>query len=248
MKLKINPKTFITEFINPVFEINKEGRIAVFYDETQNEIYSVSGTKTESIRLYNTYKCFDVEEPSNRISLNVLRLIKGLQCIGSDEQMIDLDINTDNKSCSFTSKSIKFNVRLLDDKMVTVPKFNVDVFKRFAIDHSVFVNADSVSNIKRALDFSSETEKFYIEQEGSDIYLFFGDKASTSNHTDSIKVLIAEGITSNIPSHIYDVDILKLILKTKNDFSINLNNNGIMFIEIQNNSSNLKYITTPLKK
>ena len=112
MKLKINPKTFITEFINPVFEINKEGRIAVFYDETQNEIYSVSGTKTESIRLYNTYKCFDVEEPSNRISLNVLRLIKGLQCIGSDEQMIDLDINTDNKSCSFTSKSIKFNVRL----------------------------------------------------------------------------------------------------------------------------------------
>lgn len=248
MKLKINPKTFISEFINPVFEINKEGRIALFYDESQQEIYSIAGTKTESIRLFNTYRCFSVEDPSTRVSLNVLRLIKGLQCIGSDEQIIDLDIDTSNKTCAFTSKSIKFNVRLLDDKMVTVPKFNVDVFRRFAIDHSVFVNADSVANIKRALDFSSETEKFYIEQEGSDIFLFFGDKGSTSNHTDSIKVLIAEGITSKIPSHIYDVDILKLILKTKNDFSINLNNNGIMFIEIQNNNSNLKYITTPLKK
>lgn len=248
MKLKIIPKTFISEFINPVFEINKEGRIALFYDETKNEIYSISGTKTESIRLFNTFSCVEIENPVSRVSLNVLRLIKGLQCLGSEEPVVELDINTDNKSCSFNSKSIKFNVKLLDDKMVTVPKFNVDVFRRFAIDHTVSVNADSVSNIKRALDFSSETEKFYIEQEGTDIYLFFGDKGSTSNHTDSIKVLISEDVDTKIPTHIYDVDILKLILKTKNDFSINLNNNGIMFIEIQNNSSNLKYITTPLKK
>jgi hypothetical protein len=248
MKLKINPKTFITEFINPVVEINKEGRMAVFYDENRKEIYSVSGTKTESIRLYNTYKCFDVIDPCNRISLNVLRLVKGLQCVGASEQVIDLDINNSNKSCSFTSKDIKFNIRLIDDKMVTVPKFNVEVFRKFSVDHTIAVDAESVINIKRALDFSSETEKFYIEQEGTDVYLFFGDKSTTSNHTDSIRVLISEGISNNIPSHIYDIDILKLILKTKNDFSINLNNNGIMFIEIQNNNSNLAYITTPLKK
>jgi len=248
MKLKVNPKSFITEFINPVNEINKEGRMAIFYDADREEIYSVSGTKTESIRLYNTYKCFEVEEPVDRVSINVLRLIKGLQCIDNDETNIDLDIDYSAKTCSFNSRSLKFSVNLLNDNMVSVPKFNVEVFKKFTTNHSIPVNADSVNNIKRALDFSSDTGKFYIEQEEEKIFFYFGDKNSTSNSTDSIRVLIADNVTTTIPSKIYDVDVLKLILRTKNDFSIKLNDNGVMFIEIQNNNSNLKYITTPIKK
>jgi hypothetical protein len=246
MKLIINPKSFVSEFVNPVNEINREGRIAIFVDD--DNIYSISSTKTDSIRLFNTYKPYGIENAENKVCLNILRLVKGLMCINEDQTSIELDIDEKNKNCSFDSVDIKFNVKLLDERMVSIPKFNVKAFKEFPFEYNIEVDQDAMSNIKRGLEFSSETGKFYIEQENDVVFFFFGDKNSTSDHTDSIRVKIADNISDTIPNKIYDIDILKLILKHKNDFSIKLNTKGVMFIEIQNNNSTLKYITTPLIK
>lgn len=245
MILQINPKEFVTSFINPINDLDHANeKVAIFTDE--GELYSVSTTKARSINLYNTYKPLNIEEPLPRCSMNMRKLIKGLQCIDTEDQFISLEVS--KEYCSFATKEIKFNIRLLEDHLVEVPKFPVDVFKKFTMHHTVNVDAKKVVNIKKALEFSDKTFKFYLEQEGTNVFFFFGDKASTSQHTDDIKILVAEDIETEIPKKIYDVDILKLILKAKNDFSMKLNNNGVMYIEIENSNANLKYITTPLLK
>jgi hypothetical protein len=190
----------------------------------------------------------NIEDCIQRCSLNIQKLIKGLSCVMKDEMFVSIDISAETQTLNFSTKEIRFNIRLLEDSMVEVPKFNIEVFKKFAIHHEVNINSDKVNNIKKALEFSTETSKFYIEQEDGDVYFFFGDKNSTSNHTDDIKIHVAEGVTTKVPNKIYDIDILRLVLKFKNDFSIKLNDNGVMYIEVENPNSNLKYITSPLIK
>lgn len=243
MIIQINPKEFVRDFIDPINDLNKQGKIAVFHEN--GELYSIS-TKNRAIYLYNTYKPLHSEDAKDRFSINVLKLVKGLECVGSDEMFVSLEISKD--SCSFSSKDIRFNIRLLDDNLVEVPKFNLDNFKKFVIHHTINIDSDKMLNIRKALEFSNGAVKFYIEQENSDVFFYFGDKNSTSNHSDDIKILVAEGIETKIPDKCYDVDILKLVLKLKNDFSIKLNDNGVMYVEIENPNSNLKYITTPLLK
>ena len=246
MIIQINPKEFINDFVNPINDLNREGKIALFCDGT--DLYSISATKSRNINLYNTYRPLNVEDPIDRCSLNIQKLVKGLSCVMKDEMFVSLDISAESKTLNFSTKEIRFNIRLLEDSLVEVPKFNLEVFKKFAVHHEVNINSDKVNNIKKALEFSAETAKFYIEQEDGDVYFYFGDKNSTSNHTDDIKIHVAEGVSTKVPNKIYDIDILRLVLKFKNDFSMKLNDNGVMYIEVENPNSNLKYITTPLIK
>jgi hypothetical protein len=248
MQIQINPKEFITHFINPINEMSKSGKVSIFTKD--DVLYSVSSTESNTITLYNTYRPLTITNPLDRFSINVLKIIKGIQCAKSDSSFIELLIGEDPNSpcCSFNTKDIKFNIRLLDNNLVSVPKFNVNNFEKFVTHHTINISADKVSNIKKALELSSENCKFYLEQDNELLYFYFGDKTSTSNHTDDISVLVAEDVRTPIPKKIYDADILRLVLKGKNDFSMKLNDNGVMYIEIENPNANLKYITTPLLK
>lgn len=246
MILQFNPKDFIRDFINPINDLNKEGKVALF--STDTELYSISATKSRGINLYNTYKPASIVDSVERCSINVVKLVKGLQCVMNDEMFVSLEISDQTKTCSFKTRDIRFNIKLLDDNLVEVPKFNVENFKKFTVHHTIDVDSDKVVNIKKALEFSTELSKFYLEQEDDCVFFYFGDKDTTSNHLDDIKILVAEGIKTKIPEKMYDVDILRLVLKFKNDFSMKLNDNGVIYIEIENNNSNLKYITAPILK
>ena len=244
MKLQINPKEFKKHFIEPITDIDKEGKVSIYCDG--NQVYGVTSNKASSITLYNTYTPLFIHDPEERISMNIMKLIKGLDCIGSEDLFIELDISHD--VCAFATKSLKFNIRLLDNSLVASPKINLEIFKKFPTHHEIVVEQDRIANIKKSMDFSPLNGKFYMEQDGEMVYFYFGDKSSTSNHTDDIQVLVAEGVKTTIPAKIYDVDILRLALRHKNNFSMKLNDNGVMYIEIENPNSNLKYITTPLVK
>lgn len=246
MIVQINPKEFITNFVNPTNELNKEGKLALFSNGT--ELYSLSTTKARTIHLYNTYKPINIENYIERVSINVLKLIKGLQCISTDNHFISINFSKETSVCSFATNEIKFNIRLLDDNLVDVPRFNIETFNKFEIHHTINISVDKVNNIKKALAFSTDAVKFYLEQEGESIFFFFGEKNSTSNHLDDIRILVADDVKTEVPKKIYDIDILQFVLKSKNDFSMKMNNNGVMFIEIDNTNSNLKYITAPLIK
>lgn len=251
MIIQLNPKEFISEFVNPINDLNREGKIALFCSD--GELYSISTTKSKTIYLYNTYKPLNIEDPIERCSLNIQKLVKGLGCVSSDEMFVTLEIKKDQSdingnTCSFSSRDIRFTIRLLEDLLIEVPKFQVSVFKKFEVHHVVNIDAAKVSNIKKALDFAIDSPKFHVEQEGSDVFFYFGEKNSTSNHSDGIKILVAENVETQVPNKIYDIDLLRLVLKFKNDFSLKMNDNGAVYVEIENNNTNLKYITTPLKK
>ncbi len=246
MKLQLNPKEFIKNFIDPIIQIDKSGKVALRCDGS--ELYAVTSTASNAINLYNTYHPLLIVDAMDRCSMNVLRLVKGLECIMNDEMFISLEFNEDSKTCAFKTTDIKFNIRMLDDSLVPLSKFNVEAFKKFPYHHEVMISNEKVINIKKAIEFAPQNCKFYVEQEGPLVYFFFGDKLSTSNHTDDIKILVADDVKTTVPAKIYDVDILRLILKQKNDFSMKINDNGVMHIEVENPNSNLKYITTPLIK
>lgn len=244
MKLQINPKEFKKHFIEPIMDIEKEGKVSIYCDGSI--VFGITSNKASSITLYNTYAPLYIEDPEQRISLNIMKLVKGLDCVGSEDLFISLDISPD--ICSFSTKNLKFNIRLLDNNLVAAPKFDREIFAKFPTHHEIAVDQDRVGNIKKSMDFSPTNGKFYLVQDGELVYFFFGDRSSTSNHTDDIQVLVAEDVKTSIPTKIYDVDILRMALRHRNNFSIKLNDNGVMYIEIENPNSNLKYITTPLIK
>lgn len=243
MTLTINPKNFLEEFVSPILELNKDGKTAIFAED--EELNAVSATTNNAIYFYNTYKPLAISDPVSRFNINLLRLVKGLGCVKSAEDQINLQVNV--SAVSFETKYVKFNVKTISDSIVTVPKFNKNVFSQYTFDHTLTLNKSSLSDIKKAMDFSSETGKFYIERDGSCVYLFFGDKSS-NNYNDDIRILISEDCTTDLPEKIYDTSILKLIMRAKNDLAVKIANNGVMYIEIENTHSNLKYITTPLIK
>lgn len=248
MIIAINPKSFITDFINPVNEVNKEGRVIINYDETEDELYSVSENKISTIKLYNTLKCAEIKDPLKKFAINTLRLNKGLSCIDSEHTLIDLEIDEKQKNLNYNGDDLRFSIKLLNEALIPVPKFNVETFKKFPFEYKIEVNATNFKNLQKALIFSSETGKFQVSQEDDKIYFNFGEMNSTSNDTDSMKILMCSNYTEQIPCRIYDAELLRLIIKTRSDFTMNLNQNGVLFVGIQTNNTKLNYITTPLKK
>lgn len=246
MKIQLSPKEFISHFVNPLTEVNKNSNISLFCKD--DIIYCVVSTDSDKIHVYCTYKPLCIENPLDRCSLAISKLVKGLQCVPSEETTVPIEFDSEKGTCSFNTKEIRFNIRLLNDNMVTPPRINIDSFLKFPHHHTIDVNHSRVSNIKKAMEFDSNTYKFYIDQEDDSVYFFFGEKNSTSNHRDDIRILVADNIKTKIPNRGYDIDILRFVLRQKNDFSIKMNDNGVIYIEIENQNTNLKYITSPLIK
>jgi len=249
MKIKINPKTFISEFINPALEVNKEGKLVIQYDTENDELYAYNVNNSSTVKLFNTYKCAEISDPVPTFAMDTKKLIRGLSCLDNSDLLIDLDIDFSKKELTYKSKELQFFIKLLSERAYVTPKFNLSSFKNFKFDKKIMIDSSNVKAIHKALEFSSETGKFYLEQQDGEIYFYFGDRNSTSNDTDSMRILIGKD-TDDIPvdKFIYDVDLLKFVLKYKTDFSMNFNPNGVMFIEIENNNTKLKYITSPLLK
>jgi len=101
--------------------------------------------------------------------------------------------------------------------------------------------------IKRAMDFINTSDKFYIEIEDNKLYFLFGDKNDTSHSSDEIRILVSDKFTGEIPSKIFNTDILKLLYKAKSDIVVKIGQHALM-ISIENDDNQLHYITTSLKK
>ena len=225
-------------------EINKEGKAAIFGTDT--ELYSISQTADNRVVLYNTYTPVAIDDPLKRFNINLTRVIKALNCVKQTESFSNFTIA--NNSLSYQDDLIKFNIRLLSDNLMMVPKINPENIKNFPFSSEIYIDSDIVKDIKRVLDFSTSTDKFYIEAEGDKLYFLFGDKAEdTANVQDDIRILVSDKFSGTIPSNIFNVNILKLIEKSKNDLVFKVGKNAMM-VNIQNENSTLQYLTTSLKK
>ena len=241
MILSINSKNFISEFINPVSELVSDGRTPIFINDL-SELYSISSSKNNAVRLYNIYRQIKISDPINRFNINIDTLKKALLCIKQDF----IDFTVDKEALKYADDFIKLNIRLLDDSTIGLAVFNLNVFKALSIDFSTTITSDILMDLKRAKDFASETSKFYLQKEGENIYLYFGDRLKS--HTSNIRVKISDKFTGNISESIYDTEILSHALNTKQEILLKYSNVGALILEINQEHSTLNYITTQIKK
>ena len=225
-------------------EINNEGKAAIF-TTPEGELYSLSQTADNRVILYNIYKPLNIETPLERFNLNINKLIKAVNCVNKTAIISSLII--DNNTISYKDDLIKFNIRLLNDKLLTVPKINIANLKTFPFTSEISIDAKVIMEIKRAMDFINTSDKFYIEIEDNKLYFLFGDKNDTSHSSDEIRILVSDKFTGEIPSKIFNTDILKLLYKAKSDIVVKIGQHALM-ISIENDDNQLHYITTSLKK
>ena len=181
-----------------------------------------------------------------RFNVNLTRLTKALSCLKKADAVSTFTI--ENNNLLYQDDLLKFNLKLLDNNLITVPSINPDAINRFAFTSEVKVEATIMSELKRVLDFSSETEKFYLELEGNKLYFLFGDKSTESaNIHDEIKILISDNFQGQITSNIFNVNILKLLERANTDVTFKTGRN-VLLAQFQRENSNYQYITTSLKK
>lgn len=129
-----------------------------------------------------------------------------------------------------------------------VPKVNPEAIKNFPFTSEIYIQILTIRDIKRVLDFSTSTDKFYIEVEGDKLYFLFGTRRKIlldiQDDIRNFSILMRFGGT--IPSNIFNVNILKLIEKSKNDLVFKVGKNALI-VNIQNENSTLQYLTTSLK-
>lgn len=178
--------------------------------------------------------------------MNLTRLTKALTCLKKAESVSSFNIQ--NNNLSYQDDLLKFNLRLLDNNLLNVPKINPEAIERFPFTAEFKVEASIMSELKRVLDFSSETEKFYIELEGNKLYFLFGDKGTDSaNVHDDIKLLISDNFQGEIPSNIFNINVLKLLERASTDVIFKIGRQALI-AQFQRENSTYQYITTSLKK
>lgn len=244
MILTVNPTTFQKEFLAPILEINKEGKSAIFFEE--DRLYSLSQSADHRVILYNTFSPTSVIDLIPRINVNIPRLIKALNCLKKTENFISFEIEGNN--LMYKDDIIKFNFKLLGDNLLKIPAVKAENITKFPFTSQIYIDAETMKDIKRVLDFSINTDKFYIDQEGDKIYFYFGDRAADDcNLQDDMRLLISDKFHGEFNSTIFSTEILKFMQKSKNDIVLKIGQNA-MLAEIANDDSTLNYITTSIKK
>ena len=157
-----------------------------------------------------------------------------------------MELVIDKGILSYKDTTISTNIKLIENSIIAVPKFNVNTFKSFEFNFSTKITQAKVMELKRAMDFASDTSKFYISNEDGKIFITFGDKQVS--YSDDIKVVLSDSFDGELTQNIYDISILKLTTRFNNDMLLKIGTNGALCIQLIQPNSELNYITTQLKK
>jgi hypothetical protein len=243
VKLKFNSKNFLSEFVAPILEINKSGRTPIFVED--DKLFSISIFDNNAVYLYNTYKPVSIEEPRARFNISLEKLKKALACVPTSDSPF-VEVTVQDNTLSYKDEMLSANIRLIEDQLAVVPKFNVETFKKFNFGFKASMTKEKIMDIKRCMDFATETSKFYIKNNEGKLYIIFGDKLT--NYNDDITVFLTDKFEGDIAENIYDISILKLTTRFNSDIVVNIADNGALLVKINQDNSELNYITTQLKK
>ncbi len=247
MKITLDNKSFTSNFIGPILGINKKGKAAIFTTD-DNKIYSITATDSNTVFLHNVFEPASVEDPIKRFNIDLSKLQKGLDCIKSSFPFVDFNISLDKgeKALAYADERIKFNIKLVEDNVINIPKFNITVFETLKPTFDIVIPKESLIALKNANSFASDTSKFYIQKEDDNIYIFFGDKQA--KHNDDIKVLISSPHNGELVENIFDTTILNLIFKIGEDVTLKIFENKILSMSVIQDNYTLNYITPKLKQ
>jgi hypothetical protein len=242
LKLLLNNKSFIAEFINPILEINKNGKTAIFCDDNRT-LHAIYLTDDRTVYLYIRYTPEKITDPIPRFNINLSKLSQALSCIKSTDSII---LNVDDKKTTYKDDTVAFTVNGTENEEIPTIKFSVAGFENFNVINTFKINQSIINELKRADAFASDTTKFYLEREDDKLYIMFGDK--TAKHYNSIKVLIQDNFEENMDEIIYNNPILRLLFRAKGDIAFKVCDNSALIATVTTEKAVANYITTKLKK
>jgi len=234
MTFKINRKRAITEFINPLLAINRNGMGTLFFKNDQ--VYTIYSSVIDEVHFYSTFTLEEFADGLEKINLDISKLRQALECIADDLVVLRVETINNFSFLTYCGADHSFRIRLLTDASVAPPAFNpfsLLAYKKIQAEFSL--DEKQYQILKKGLSFSSEHKKFGLETENSNLYLFFGDKKQ--NHLDGMKILISSNNSFAIKEHVYRLDFLDRILSVKEGVNIKILDIGSIIASNKTNTT-----------
>src|SRR5688572_24341558 len=108
MKITFELNTFKQEFLNPILEVNKLGKSAIFVEN--DSLYCITSINNNSIILYNSYKPFKLDAPLPRFNVDLGKISKAILCAKPSSNLVTLSVN--DTTVTYEDDATKFNIRL----------------------------------------------------------------------------------------------------------------------------------------
>lgn len=242
MKIILNPKKFINEFIKPIKELKPDGKVSIFYED--GYLYSIVHTvEKDYAHLYIKYVPLLIENPFEKININLSQLEKGLDCIKNEEN-VELEIKKESRELVYKSPTIKFSIKLLEESMMPSVNLMPKQADTVKFDTEFSICKSTMDDLMKARKFS-DTSAFHTKIEEGRLYFVFCPMEQVNSHNDSISIFVTEN--NDVPQQNYSVELLDLIGNTKNDSILKFLKKGVFVVRIDTESTIQTYLFSPVK-
>lgn len=242
MKFKIaNKKDFLANVLGPVASLSDKCVINV---EPSKLSCLVSASDATLVLYSETQIASELTVPMKLNIPDVRRLMRGLECIDSEE----LELSIETNHIKYSSPGYKFKFHLLDDNVIKSPAINMKKVDSLVFNTTFKVNEARLTSLFNGASFATETNKLYIYTEGSIVYGELGDKARAN--VDNFQCAIIDAFTGDqiskpIPINFETFRLIAIGKCPDIEFAIN-SQLGILKITLNRGGTKLIYIVSAL--
>lgn len=245
MKILINPKTFLKEFVEPILDVTKGEKSAIFIDGEW--IYTLWANAGIRMGLYQAFKPKAIFDPSQRFNVDMAKIAQALKCLSKDCEETVLDLNLTKKKIIIKQDNWNITIGMIEDRLVNVPAINPARLEDPSIVYDdIPIGMEAVKNLKKADSFANDTLKMYLENVGGNLICTLGDK--TESHLDSISLVLKENMDKSLPEHIYDAAFLHNIFRVRSDITLKILTNKALLVTACSDNSKTIHLATHIKK
>ena len=243
MKIKINKKTFVNNFLAPISRVTERCVLSVFPDHLQS-LVSLEGNPILYAYVKTTTDIGKAKEVTLNIA-NVSKLTRMLNCIDSDE--VELDVNSNN--LEYNSLNMRFKYHLLEDGVISKTLATQEKIQSLTFDSDFVLSKEKSADIMKGTSFASETNKLYFYMKDDKVHAELTDKQVAN--IDSVAYFVTDTfngteIKNQLP---IKLEWFKMFYGNKEDCTVKVNTKaGLMMFKFENSDYTLQYIIAPLVK
>ena len=240
-----NKGEFISRFLTRLHKVDNSCMLNLSKDGASSLLSAADNT----VILYSQYAAqLDIE---GEMAINIPdlgRLIKILQCIDTDEIVLEIAKN----QIQYESRDIRFKYHLLDDGILASPPVSVNKIKQTVknCDISFTLPFSALISLIKGSTFSIDISKVYFFTQSDGVYAEIDDK--TRHNVDSVCIRLCNeykgaSITTPLP---LSFETIRILAGSK---CININvfvNTKLNVLTFEINNDNIKniYIVSGLSK
>jgi hypothetical protein len=245
LKILINPKTFLREFVEPVLDVAKGDKSAIFIDGEW--IYTLWANAGVRMGLYQAFKPKAILDFIPRFNVDLAKIAQALKCLPKECEETVLNIDPVKKKVIIKDDKFNITIGMVEDKLVNVPAIaNVRSLDPSIIYDEIPLNMDAIKDLKKAGAFASDSLKMYLENVEGNLVCTLGDK--TESHLDRISLVLKENMAKSLAEHIYDAAFLNNIFRVRSDITLKILTNKALLVTASSENSKTIHLATHIKK